>query len=74
MNKQFKEKQLVDQLTPINTAKRAYIPPSLKVIPVEQTQFICTSVYPKNQDTKEEDYEDKGEQDNGDSWDIEIGF
>ena len=70
MNRKFKEKQIIISVS----KKHPYIPPQCNAISVEKTHLICTSIVPKSDDTKEDDYEDRGEQDNGDSWDIGIGF
>ena len=65
--------QVADILVQSAKDKHPYIEPRFDVIPVEQTHLICTSTIPKADETKEDDFEDKGETDGG-TTEIGIGF
>ena len=73
MNKQTKEMQVADIFVQPAKDKHPYIVPRFEAIPVERTSLICTSVQ-AGQGSTEDDYDDKGDIDNGDNWDINIGY
>lgn len=72
MDNKFREIRVADTLAQPVNGKHPYIAPQCKVIPIEQTSLICTSVV-VDKGSKEDDYEDKGDQE-GDDFEVDLGF